>query len=150
MCVRGQTSHLIQCLITPEAKFEMFLSVQYSAGFFVARLAHSVYPIPLSTAATPHAFLAQTPFSQDACWLCTGSLEQQCCCHSEKSRIYWRRNRSSMLSTEVDLRELLGKWLCWSWASWDSAAPLSSAFSPGTGRAVGSFLSDNTVPSEEY
>lgn len=31
MCKPGQTSHLIQCLVTPEAEFEMFLSVQYSA-----------------------------------------------------------------------------------------------------------------------
>lgn len=67
MCMPGEASHLIQCLIIPEAEFEMFLPVQYSEGFFVARLTHSVYPmIPLNTASSPLAFLAQTPFSQDA------------------------------------------------------------------------------------
>lgn len=63
----GQASHLIQCLIIPEGEFEMFLPVQYSEGFFVARLTHSVYPtIPLNTASPSLALLAQTPLSQVA------------------------------------------------------------------------------------
>lgn len=35
LCMPGQASHLIQCLIIPEAEVEMFLPVQYSEIFFL-------------------------------------------------------------------------------------------------------------------
>lgn len=62
----GQSSHLTPRLIIPEAKFEVFLPVQYSEGFFVAKLTHSVSAMtPPNTASSPPA-LAPTPFSQGA------------------------------------------------------------------------------------
>lgn len=102
MCMPGQPSHLIHWLIIPEAEFEMFLPVQYSEGFFVARLTHLVNPtIPLTTASSPLAFISNSHFSGHTLTL-RWTFGVMTLLLSEKSWTYWRRSHSSMLSTEMD------------------------------------------------